>query len=147
MDAAEAVIAQCEIEDLPALVRIDRDVTGREKREYWKQLFRILADESIRCLVVRVEGQAVGYIIGEIRAWEFGQEPCGWVFSLAILPAHARAGLGRRLLAALADWFRSRGIPRMRTMVNIEHEVIHRFFRSSGFTSGPYLQLETEIAP
>lgn len=147
MTDEQSIVASCEIEDLASLVRIDREVTGHEKRQYWKHLFRFLSDENICCLVVRVRGETVGYIIGEIRAWEFGQEPCGWVFSLAILPQHARAGLGRQLLTALADWFRSRGMLKMRTMVNLEQEVMHRFFRSSGFSSGPTLQLEMEIAP
>lgn len=145
MEADTVLITECEIEDLADLVRIDHEVTGLEKREYWRKQFRFLSDENIRCLVGRANGEAVGYIIGEIRAWEFGQEPSGWVFSLAIRPEHARKGLGRRLQATLEDWFRSRGITRMRTMVNLDQDLMHRFFRSSGFSSGPYLQLEKEI--
>ena len=45
----------------------------------------------------RVRG-VLGFIIGEIRAWEFGSTPCGWVFALSVEPKVRLAGVGSALV-------------------------------------------------
>src|SRR5512134_2122335 len=70
--------------DLAAVVALDARVTGLEKRAYWTGLFRRYggAAEGRQFLVAETGGRVVGFIIGEVRDWEFGSPPCGWVFAI-----------------------------------------------------------------
>ncbi len=40
-----------------------------------------------------------GYLLGEVRAFEFGSEPCGWIFAVGVDPNSERRGVASRLLA------------------------------------------------
>ncbi len=55
-----------------------------------------------------------------------------WLEDLFVVPEHRRAGLGRALLAALADRCRSEGWPRFEWWVLDWNEPAQRFYRSLG---------------
>jgi HlyD family secretion protein len=44
-------------------------------------------------------------VIGEVRDWEFGSPPCGWVFAIDVDPRARQQGVGTRLLAAMRERF------------------------------------------
>jgi GNAT superfamily N-acetyltransferase len=135
-------------QDFDGIVAVDAAVTGREKREFWREfLVRNAANPNMYCRVVHLDGVLTGYLVGEIRAWEFGQEPAGWVLSLGVLPGSTRKGLGSHLLEDFQRWLLANGIGRIRTMVAHEQALLHRFFRTSGFVSGPVIELEKEVHP
>lgn len=89
--------------------------------------------------------QVLGYIVGELRSWEFGSRPAGWVIGIGVAPAHQGGGAAALLLARLLKSFRQRGVTVIRTMVQKDDLRVLRFFRGSGFTSGPYTELEIEL--
>ena len=83
--------------------------------------------------------------MGEIRAWEFGSKPCGWVFAIGVKKDCVLSGIGSNLLDNLCDCFRQNGVAKVRTMTaKQEHELLS-FFRSQGMMAGPYLQLEKDL--
>jgi hypothetical protein len=84
-------------------------------------------------------------MVGEIRAWEFGSAPCGWVFALSIEPEERLSGAGTALFEAMAGKFRQAGVEKMRTMVARDSRLPMLFFRGEGMRAGPYIQLEKEI--
>ena len=87
----------------------------------------------------------LGFIIGEVRAWEFGSAPCGWVIALSVEPRARLRGVGQRLFRAMAVEFAETGVEKMRTMVARDNRLHLMFFRSEGMTAGPYIQLERHI--
>ena len=87
----------------------------------------------------------LGYIVGEVRAWEFGSEPCGWVFAFAVEPETRLRGIGERLFESISNEFHAVGIRTMRTMVPRQNRLLMAFFRSEGMIAGPYIQLEMEL--
>ena len=87
----------------------------------------------------------LGFVVGEVRAWEFGSAPCGWVLALSVEPRARLHGIGRALLDVLAEEFRAAGMTKMRTMVARDNRLHLLFFRSAGMMAGPYLQLEKEL--
>ncbi|MCB1049190.1 MAG: GNAT family N-acetyltransferase [Acidobacteria bacterium] len=143
---------QCEITrfqaaDFDGIVAIDARTSGREKRAFWRDFFsRNAANPNTMCLVAKADSEVIGYLVGEIRAYEFGQEPSGWVLSLGVVPEKGRRGCGRSLLEEFGKWVKENGIQKIRTMVTHEQTVLHRFFRSTGFGAGPYTQLEQELS-
>jgi hypothetical protein len=80
--------------DLPYVIGLDTRVTKLAKAEYWDDVFRRYGKQRLheRFFLVaesrmdRADPRVLGFIIGEIRAWEFGSTPCGWVFALSVEP-------------------------------------------------------------
>lgn len=138
--------------DLEHIVAIDAAITGVGKRAYWKRLIeRTSQAQEPDGFFLLAEGTllgrpaVLGFIEGEIRAWEFGSAPCGWVYVLSVHPDARLQGLGQLLLDALAAAFRRAGVTRMRTMVLRGNRLVMQFFRAAGMMAGPYLELEKEL--
>lgn len=139
--------------DLDAIVALDELVTGVAKPKYWRDIFERYKSrrQKERFFLIAVskdagtDGALLGFIVGEVRAWEFGSEPCGWVFAFSVNPDTRLQGIGEQLFEAISDKFRSLGIEMMRTMVARENQLHMAFFRSEGMTGGPYIQLEKEL--
>jgi len=136
-------------EDLDAVVRIDSAHTGRLGGEYWQDVLDRFLDhtrDTPRVGLAATEGgELIGYLLGEVRAFEFGSEPCGWIFAVGVDSRHLRAGVASRLLAEARERFHEAGITRLRTMVRRNDVPMLSFFRSAGFVGGSFVQLETEI--
>lgn len=135
--------------DLEEVVRIDALHTGAPHPEYWQRVFReFLAggDGRVRVgLAARSAGRLSGFLLGEVRAFEFGSEPCGWVFSVGVDTRDLREGVASRLLAECCRRFRGAGVARVRTMVVRNDIPVLSFFRSNGFSAGSFVQLELDL--
>lgn len=139
--------------DIPQVVALDQQITGIGKAEYWRDLYarygkRRLAERFF--FVAEPSGKRagkniLGFVIGEIRAWEFGSAPCGWVFAMSVDPDTRLHGVGKSLLDAISFEFRKAGVSKMRTMVARDNRLHLLFFRSQEMAAGPYLQLEKEL--
>jgi len=134
--------------DLPALIKLDEEVTGLAKPKYWKNIFTRSGGRprsSRLLLVAENENRIEGFIIGEIRAWEFGEPPCGWVFAIQVRPKTRLKGIGTRLFDALCDAFRRAEVTKVRTMMARDNHLVLSFFRSQGMMAGPFIELETAL--
>lgn len=134
-------------EDLADVLALDARLTGEAKPEYWRDVFaRFLREE--RCIGLAAEderGRLGGYLFGELRAFEFGSRPCGWVFAVGVRRETARAGIGSALLAEASRLFRGLGVDAVRTMVPRTDVPLLAFFRRHGFVGGPFVQLELDL--
>jgi len=132
--------------DRPRVAALDEQHTGQAKPEYWRRLFgRIDHADGVLAIGATLEAQIIGYLIGEVRAFEFGSEPCGWIFAIGVDPSRARLGIGRKLLDEVHRRFRGEGVSRVRTMVQRTDIPLLTFFRSHEFVGGPFVQLERDI--
>lgn len=136
--------------DLAAVTRIDAHHTGAAKRAYWKGAlddFLPRRGGSRRVgLAAEVDGRLAGYLLGEVRAFEFGSEPCGWVFAVGVAPGLVRGGVASALLREACRAFRAAGVSRVRTMVRRNDVPVLSFFRAFGFAGGSYVQLELDVS-
>lgn len=146
---ARAVVRDLETGDLESVVRIDGDRTGERKSDYWRGVFEDFLSGSRRRerigLAVERDGAVDGYLFGEVRAFEFGSEVCGWVFSVGVAPDAGRGGVGSALLHEACRRFRALGVEQVRTMVRRNDVPVTAFFRSNGFVGGSFAQLELEL--
>lgn len=134
--------------DLNAVIEIDAMVTGIQKRDYWNSLYRRYADAVAtgQHFLVAVTGdEVIGFVIGEVRDWEFGSPPCGWVFAIDVHPDARLAGTATQLLKAICDGFRRAGVSKVRTMLSRDNTLILSFFRSQGMMIGPFIPLEMDL--
>ncbi|NIM00591.1 MAG: GNAT family N-acetyltransferase [Acidobacteria bacterium] len=142
-------VRELSAEHLGAVVRIDAAHTGTANPDYWEEVFgRFLSPNGGRPhvgLVAEEEGQAVGYLLGEVRAFEFGSEPCGWIFGVGVDPERLRSGVAGALLDEARRRFRESGVATVRTMVRRNDVPVLSFFRSHGFVGGSFTQLEESL--
>jgi ribosomal protein S18 acetylase RimI-like enzyme len=135
--------------DLEEVIRIDALHTGEPKRDYWRSVFHDFIDTRASHLRVGLaaDGDAgmIGFLLGEVRAFEFGSEPCGWVFSVGVDPWYERQKVASMLLAECCRRFRGAGVERVRTMVVRNDVPVLSFFRANGFVAGSFAQLELDL--
>jgi len=134
--------------DLDQVIAIDATVTGLEKQSYWRSVYRRYGagTHQHRHFLVAVAGKRiVGFLIGEVRDWEFGSPPCGWVFAIDVMPEARQSGIGTQLLQAVCTLFRREGVRKVRTMLSSDNTLILSFFRSQGMMAGPLIPLEMDL--
>ena len=88
-----------------------------------------------------------GYLLGDVRAFEFGSAPCGWIFAVGVDPDQAHHGIGSALAAEAGRRFGRAGVSTVRTMVRRNDVSMLAFFRSNGFVGGSFTQLELGLEP
>ncbi len=133
--------------DLAAIMTFDERSNKDANPRYWQEMFtRYGSDKSKQLfLVCESDREIVGFIIGEIRDWEFGSHPCGWVFALGVRPDIRLGGVATGLYASLCQFFKAAGVDTVRTMLARQDIDSLSFFRSQGMMAGPYVQLEKEL--
>ena len=133
--------------DLDGITRIDEKITGRYRPEVWEQrvVYYVRRDPDAPKVAER-DGRVVGFMLGEVRGGEFGlEEPTGWIEFFGVDPAARGGGIGRRLVDALLDHFRSRGAHVARTVVATRDEEIASFLKANGFVAAPLEALERSL--
>jgi ribosomal protein S18 acetylase RimI-like enzyme len=123
-------------------------VTGLHKADYWQRVYRRygLRGQGLRHFLVAVAGpRVVGFVIGEVRDWEFGSPPCGWVFAIDVDPQARQQGIGTRLLDEAKARFARAGVAKLRTLLHRDNLLILSFFRSQGLMAGPLIPLEMDL--
>ncbi len=91
-------------EDLADIVRIDRDITGRNRDDYVRhKLNETMVDSAIRVsLTASVEGIVAGYLMARVDLGDFGRtEPTAIIDTIGVDPDYAHRGIGHALLSQL----------------------------------------------
>ena len=135
-------------EDFFTVIELDLDGVTEDKPIYWRGIF----DRYVKAgkdggyfLVAEAGGEVIGFIVGEIRAWEFGSPPCGWVFALSVSPKSREMGIGQLMLREICQRLKKAGVTTVRTMVDHENKLTLSFFRSQGMRTGRYIELEKQL--
>lgn len=145
-EPSPAVIRDARADDVPAVMRLDERITGISKPGYWHEVFEgRRRREGTSFVVAENEGAVVGFIIGEVRAWEFGSPPSGWIFAIGVDPDSRLGGIGSRLFDAICERFRQAGVPTVRTMLARDDTLNMSFFRSQCMTAGSFIELEMRL--
>jgi ribosomal protein S18 acetylase RimI-like enzyme len=146
--AAAVRVRDAEAGDLAAVAAIDLAITRLPKPGYWAQIHRRYGGgrrQQRFFLVAESAGRVEGFVIGEVRDWEFGSPRCGWVFAISVRPRTRLAGIGTRLLQAICEGFRRLGVTKVRTLLARDNQLILSFFRSQGMMAAPYIPLELDL--
>lgn len=141
--------------DIAQVAAIDVSITGIEKPGYWEDIHEryvrqpaedVALAKLNRLFLCACQGEKViGFIVGEIRAWEFGSAPCGWVFAVGVHRDVRTRYVAQTLFQAVCDSFRQAGVTIIRTMLARDNTLAMSFFRSQGMIAGPFIQLEMEL--
>lgn len=130
--------------DLDQVVEIDAEITRLRKPGYWAEILRRYGGGRPQrfFLVADSEDGIQGYVVGDVRDWEFGSSACGWVFGIAVRPEARLGGIATRLLEAICEGFKRQGVATVRTLLARDNHLVLSFFRSQGMMAAPFIALE-----
>jgi len=141
-------------DDISDILRIEESIEeelgikNKERIEYLKEtaIYNIEHGDPMLSIGAEVDGNLVGFMIGELRLWEFGRgEKTGWIRILGVDPEFRGRRIGRKLAETLLEHFKRRGIKRVRTMVDWYAGELISYFRSLGFNMMNMVPLEKEL--
>jgi N-acetylglutamate synthase-like GNAT family acetyltransferase len=133
-DCAE--VAAMELGDLSDIVRIDRSITGRDRREYMKhKLMEAMHESAIRVsLTARLEGLVAGFLMASVDLGDFGRtEPVAVIDTIGVDAAHTHHGVGHALLSQLFANLGALRIERAETVVPARDLALLGFLYDVGF--------------
>jgi ribosomal protein S18 acetylase RimI-like enzyme len=135
------------IEDLEAIVAIDEKVLGEKRRDYWEKKLHMMGEKASQVsLVAEVQGEVLGFILGDVSGWEFGvPDTIGWIDTIGVDPAHQKKGLATALAQELVRRLKGIGVRTVYTLVSWNDWDLLQFFHAMGFTRGDMINLELKI--
>lgn len=129
---SEAKIRALTLRDLDRILEIDEANTGVSRRSGDNDLWRLIA-ETTTCFGAEVAGKLVGFVLADVRPWEFGNRAhVGWVIAIGIDPSHQKGGIGTLLGNRALEAFRKLGVTEFKTLVG-DDENLRSYFRRLGF--------------
>jgi ribosomal protein S18 acetylase RimI-like enzyme len=123
-------------EDLPQIVRIDRQITGRDRHEYIaEKLGEAMDDSAIRVsLTARLDGAIVGFLMARADLGDFGRTaPVAVLDTIGIDPDYAHRGVGHALVSQLFANLGALQVDRVETVVAPGALPLLGFLHSTGF--------------
>jgi predicted N-acetyltransferase YhbS len=135
-------------DDAEAVVRIDRERSGRSRKEFYAKRFGALFEDPRACSAVAAErgGRVVGFAFARVLDGEFGgAAPVGALDAIGVAPAEERDGVATALLAGLEARLAGQGVRTVRTQGDWTAHGLTAFLAAAGFRLAPSVVLERSL--
>ena len=130
-------------EDVVQILEVDRKLVGKERSPSWPQKVTRYLEMYYPplCYVAQSDGKVVGFILGDIRGWEYAVAPSGWIDIMGVAPEFQGRGIGKKLVQAFASECQER---KMKThiMVRESDARLQKFFYEADFHRGGLIEFE-----
>jgi ribosomal protein S18 acetylase RimI-like enzyme len=136
-------------DDLAAVIRIDRKLTGRDRSAYYAAKLReMLMESGIRVsLVAEADGFVVGFVMARVDFGEFGKvDKAAILDTIGVHPGFAGSGVGHALLSQLFPNLATLHVETVLTQVSPENIGLQRFLYFCGFHPSQRLMLSKTIS-
>jgi ribosomal protein S18 acetylase RimI-like enzyme len=136
-------------DDLPAILAIDRRVTGRDREGYLTGvLHEALADSAVRVsLVARREGVTAGFLMAKTDYGDFGRtEPVAVIDTLGVDPEFTGRGIGTAMLSQLFLNLHALRVEHVETVIARENTELLQFFYRAGFAPSERLEFVKDFS-
>jgi ribosomal protein S18 acetylase RimI-like enzyme len=147
VEAPEITIRPLEDVDIDAITRIDEKLTGTYRPGFWEtRVAYYLRRDPESSRIAQVDGNVVGFMLGDVRGGEFGlEETSGWIERFGVDPGQRGKGVGRKLFEALSAYFKAAGATTIRTFVDNRQAENASFLKAVGFEPGNLTALEMRV--
>jgi len=129
--------------DLERIKEIDRALVGPERALSWP--LRVEAHwwvyRPLLNFVAEVDGEAVGFLLGDIRGAEYGTDISGWIDMMGVAPEHQHRGIGRMLVEAFCKECQRNEV-KARVIIREDDQRLVGFWASVGFLRGKLVSYE-----
>ncbi len=104
------------------------------RNHYMRYIYNALRDDSFRVFMAESNEQVIGYIIGYVseNAPFFPQSRYAFIADICVTSGCRGAGVGKAMVAAMAQWFKSRGLYTAQLNIAYNNEVSQKFWRNLG---------------
>jgi ribosomal protein S18 acetylase RimI-like enzyme len=147
-DTARRSTRPLSLDDLDAVMAIDRAHTGHARRPFFAKRMAAAArhpDDFIQ-LGVMWGGALCGFAIARILRGEFGREEAVAVLdAVGVEPQSQECGVGRSLMHELVSSLCARGVRTLHSQADWKDQHLLRFLHASGFVIAPRLALERSV--
>ena len=92
-------------------------------------------------LVMELEGE----VVASAMVGHDGHR--GWVYYVAVQPAHQRQDYGTQIMARAEEWLRAKGVWKMHLMVRPSNAAVHSFYERLGFADDGVVVLSKRLHP
>lgn len=142
------------MDDLEDLLRIQAKIVGEQQSDNAEKLaslkdttvYHLQHGDPLMILGAEIDRKLVGFVIGEVRRWEFGRsEMTGWILILGVDPEYQGMGVGQKLGSTLLEHFRKKNVRKVQTLVEWHDGDLISYFKSLGFSLLQMLPLEKEF--
>lgn len=148
LDTDHVLVRALRAEDLDAIVRIDRQATGRNRSTYYegKVAAALQANAVHTSLVAELDDHVVGFMIARVYYGEFGRsEPTAIVDSIGVDRGYQRRKVGDALMRQLLMNLRALGVEHLESLVDWDQQELMQFFAHHEFKPAPRLCLRLSL--
>jgi predicted N-acetyltransferase YhbS len=135
--------------DLDAIVRIDEQVSGENRLEYYERKLAMLLDQKHTInssLVAEAGGKVIGFVMGDIYFGEFGiPETSATIDTLGVDPGIQNRGVASDLMDQFIMNMKAAGVNKIYTLVNWDDFALERFFARHKFVPSKRINLELTL--
>ncbi|MCW8951661.1 MAG: GNAT family N-acetyltransferase [Rhodospirillales bacterium] len=134
--------------DLPAIIRIDKKLTGADRGGYFQEkMAEVMRESGIRIsLIAESDGSSAGYIMARVDYGEFGRTDSAAVIdTIGVDPAYAHQGIGHALMSQLLANLSVLRVDTVRSMVRWNNYGLIGFLENCGFTPSQRVVLTKTI--
>ena len=133
----KVVIRPMEPEDIDAVLTIDRKISGvRRAITYADLITGDLGGVIDISFVAEINGQVAGFILARLAYVGEPVTEVGLVQILGVNPDYQRQGIATKLVNAMLERCKSKGIKAVRVTVNERDSQLRGFFQRMGFRRG-----------
>jgi flavin-dependent dehydrogenase/ribosomal protein S18 acetylase RimI-like enzyme len=142
----DILIRNMTVRDIDQVLRIDEKITGKPHAAYYEsKAASYISRGPDYCLVAEHRDRVVGFVLGDVRGWEFAAELSGWMEIIGVDPEYHGQGISRALMNELFTRFKRAGVKVVNTMVNWNDGDLIDYFRAAGFDRGEYVNLVKRV--
>ena len=133
----DIVVREMTAADVGGIMDLDRRITGKARAPSWPEKVTRYLEMYYPplCFVAERHGKIVGFILGDVRGWEYALPPGGWIDIMGVDPEQRGHGVGSKLVSAFVEECHRRSM-KTHVMVREADEPIRKFFDSLKFEKG-----------
>jgi ribosomal protein S18 acetylase RimI-like enzyme len=148
IEAWPPLVRNLRADDLAAVVRIDQQITGRDRSRYLEQKFDEALNESAIevSLIAEAEGRPAAFATARVDYGDFGHiEPIAELDTIGVDPTFAHQGLGRAMLSQMIDNLAALHVKQLETETPRDAFQLLRFLHAFGFGPSQRLSFQRKI--
>jgi N-acetylglutamate synthase-like GNAT family acetyltransferase len=142
----ETIIRTIEKQDVPAVLEIYRSITRKEIDLKAQKAFEEQVNRADRVgFIALIDDKVAGFILGEVKACDFGLEHSFWVVNFGVSSKYMGEGIGHSLAERLFDYCRSHEILDVYSVVSWDAVDLLSFFKALGFNRSNLINLQKKL--